>query len=417
MCNVSEKVSFVRISGRKKRCVCVVLAFVLLSVLGALTASNSLLNGPVLRVAAQTAPAASHSTVNYDVPDTAFPAALSAVVTLTVNAVHVYVSVAVVACLAVLLLYILARRRTEGRPCVKTWTWTVTPPTGNSFTLTGETPTFVPDQIGVYQVSLVVIDSCGASSTNTTTTTVTVNKKPPVADAGPDHTDIHRGDTVTLDGSGSSGPDAADALTSRHATLRQRFSRWRHRRAPRQNERTEAAPQPSPILEGGPSVDGTASRADEPTEELPEQTLMAQQAVADNTPGEFERAEGSAQQVSTPYQELLRTSARDLGAATRARELFKQGKDRQAINALYSATVTSLSDAGRLSIASSMTHWEKYDIIQAAMPDVSPPLRTLTIAYERTTYAGISLTEDERIAAVEACKSIHQHVKSLEGRP
>jgi MYXO-CTERM domain-containing protein len=97
-----------------------------------------------------------------------------------------------------------------------TFSWSLTAPAGSGATLSGATtvsPTFIPDVDGDYTASLVVNDGTEDSAADNvviTAATVVVNT-PPVADAGPDQT-VNVGDTVTLDGSGSTDDDG-DTLT------------------------------------------------------------------------------------------------------------------------------------------------------------------------------------------------------------
>ncbi len=72
-------------------------------------------------------------------------------------------------------------------------------------------PTFNADQPGEYIAQLIVND--GQADSAPDTATVTTANSPPVADAGTDHT-VFKGDTVTLDGSGSNDVDG-DPLTYR----------------------------------------------------------------------------------------------------------------------------------------------------------------------------------------------------------
>jgi hypothetical protein len=75
------------------------------------------------------------------------------------------------------------------------------------------------------------------------------------------------------------------------------------------------------------------------------------------------------------------------------------------------ATANTCSYARASLTAPSATHWEKYYAIEAAVPDVQAPLRTLTLVYERANYAGKALTDEQRNAALEAFRAIKAHVE------
>ena len=99
--------------------------------------------------------------------------------------------------------------------------------------------------------------------------------------------------------------------------------------------------------------------------------------------------------------------AGDMPALKQARELFEQGNDRQATAALYGAALALLASRAGVTLAPHMTHWEHYAVIEAAIPEVREPLRTLTIAFERTHYGGKSLTDAQREAAINAFRAIN----------
>ncbi len=93
------------------------------------------------------------------------------------------------------------------------WTWSFESiPAGSSAVLSSTTavkPTFVADASGTYVVKLIVDDGLEASAPDTVT--ISTQNSAPLADAGPNQT-VSVGDTVTLDGSGSSDTDG-DTLT------------------------------------------------------------------------------------------------------------------------------------------------------------------------------------------------------------
>jgi hypothetical protein len=124
--------------------------------------------------------------------------------------------------------------------------------------------------------------------------------------------------------------------------------------------------------------------------------------------------EPQAAEPQSPESEEAESVA-ETGVLKQARDFFEQGNDRQAVNALYDAALTALATTHEVKIAPSATHWEKYHAVEAAVPDVQAPLRTLTVVYERANYAGKALTDEQRNAALEAFRAITAHVEGVKG--
>lgn len=96
----------------------------------------------------------------------------------------------------------------EGDPLTFAWTLTRTPG-GSAATLLDddrESPSFSPDLPGTYRIELIVNDGALDSRPDEVVVTVVEDNGAPTANAGPNQS-VDVGDTVSLDGNGSSDPD------------------------------------------------------------------------------------------------------------------------------------------------------------------------------------------------------------------
>lgn len=102
----------------------------------------------------------------------------------------------------------------NGDPLTYQWSL-VAKPTGSVFTFAEPTsvrPSFVPDKLGAYVLSLVVSDGKLSSATSFVTVNVSEVNAPPVANAGVDQSVLVNAE-VTLDGRDSSDANRDDELT------------------------------------------------------------------------------------------------------------------------------------------------------------------------------------------------------------
>lgn len=94
------------------------------------------------------------------------------------------------------------RSSSDSGGSIASYAWTVTRPDTTSFALTGSQPTFTAAQVGTYNVSLVVTDNLGATS-SPATTTVTVTNTAPTALPSVSASSTRAPATVNLQGSGT----------------------------------------------------------------------------------------------------------------------------------------------------------------------------------------------------------------------
>ncbi len=130
---------------------------------------------------------------------------------------------------------------------------------------------------------------------------------------------------------------------------------------------------------------------------------------AETTPNEH--AAGLSEPVAESPEAPVSTVSAENATLVRARELFSQGKDCQAINALYDDAISALVAASGVSLAPHMTYWERYDAIETAMPEVREPLRRLTLSYELCHYREKPLVQGDQDAALAAFRSITELVE------
>ena len=383
MYNVSAKVSFVRLSGRKTRCVCVVLALVLVGMLGALTASNSLLHGTVLSVAAQTRPASSNTTVSNNVRVLSDSVSLGS---------RLYVA-GVVSTPKGPLASVPVALHMGGITVARTQT----------------------NESGAYVFSLPVGVNCVpavlSGSVNVYTVAEPGDPAFPAATSAVASLPVSQAPAffiiVVVTGAVVLGiylyfwPRSSRRVKGRLAATRKRFPSLTTA-ATRRQEGAEAPPQPAPPTK--------PPRAAELTEEAFERWTR-RHALRQN-----ERIEAATQPAlePEPAPELPLKPTGDAAAVKEAFDLFERGDDRQAIGVLYDAAFASLATRAVVTLAPHMTHWERYGALEAAVPEVREPLRTLTVAFERTHYGRKSLTEEQQNAAIAAFQSISALAKPME---
>jgi hypothetical protein len=155
-----------------------------------------------------------------------------------------------------------------------------------------------------------------------------------------------------------------------------------------------------------PSKHATPVAASETAAEGPPQQVSESPRIEGVQPAAGGAPEAHTPSVSEAASAVLK-DAGDPTALKQARELFEQGNDRGATATLYDAALGVLASRAGVTLEPHKTHWEHYAEIEAAVPDMGEPLRTLTIAFERTQYGGKSLTDAQREAAIDAFRSIN----------
>ncbi|MGZ4853237.1 MAG: hypothetical protein ACXV3D_08660 [Halobacteriota archaeon] len=181
-----------------------------------------------------------------------------------------------------------------------------------------------------------------------------------------------------------------------------------------------SSPSPPSEREHGVAIptDQRSQPAPQPEHEGPTAEPESRPSTPSTSPEEHATAEAPPSDLaaSPPERAAERPAAvsrvgTDNATLIHARELFGQGKDCQAINALYDDAITALVNAGDISLAPHMTYWERYDAIETAMPEVRVPLRRLTLSYELCHYRDKPLAKEDQDAALEAFRSIMEHVE------
>lgn len=354
----TRKVQVVSPPGRKTRFVCAVFVFLLVSTLGALSASNTPSRGVVLSVAAQTAPATSNTTVSNTVTVLSDRLSFGSVL---------YVE-GVVATPQGPLAFVPVTLHVGGATIARTQTnesgaYTFSVPVGLIL------PEAFSGSASVYTVA--EPGNPALPATSSAVASVPVSQVPAYLIVAVVTGAVVLGIYVH-----------ARPCPARRVSVRGRLAATR---------------------EWFPSrASGAGSNVDESTEYLAPVPTAEQPRLDDSLLVAEERAEAPAQQVLVPETEL---------ALEKAYDLFDQGKDQPAVGLLYVTTVTCLAKTHGVTLSPSMTPREKYATLREAAPEERGPLRTLTAAYEHTAYAGRPLTEEQRNAAIEACNAICKRLR------
>jgi len=360
----TSKVSFECLSGRKTRCV--VLVLVLVSVLGALTASNNLLNVPVLSVVAQTAPASSNTTVSNNVSVLSDSVSLGS--SLNVEGV-VTTSKGPLASVPVALHMgdiTVARTQTD-----ESGKYVFSAPVGLNYV-----PAVFSGSATVYTV---------AEPTNTAF---------PAAPSAVANVPVNAVPAYGIIAVVTGAIVLGIYLYARRLRTKTSFAVPAGKPSKRSEE---------PVVAAKKTAESSPQQAHESVDAPPTKPPLAAEIAEEPSP-----------LIPEPERELPPEPIGVAPAVKEAFELFERGDDRQAIGVLYDAAFASLATRATVTLAPHMTHWERYGAIEAAIPEVREPLRTLTVAFERTRYGGKSLTGEQQNAAIAAFQSISALDKPVE---
>jgi Bacterial Ig-like domain (group 3) len=84
----------------------------------------------------------------------------------------------------------------------------------------------------------------------------------------------------------------------------------------------------------------------------------------------------------------------------RAQRLFGSATRNDAIKLLYADTQALLVARSNVTLTPAMSHWEKYSLLERAVPRVRTLLHSLTYLYELARYSGKTMTTDQLLVAI-----------------
>jgi hypothetical protein len=117
-----------------------------------------------------------------------------------------------------------------------------------------------------------------------------------------------------------------------------------------------------------------------------------------------------------PWKKVTKatTHSVDANELKHTSDFFEQDDERRKVNELFDAAVNDLTTTHELALPSRATHWEKYYVIEAAVPEVKEAMRTLTVAW-CTNYRGKRLNDRQQNAVIDAFRTIQAHVRHAQG--